>query len=190
MNPYWQYSRDKAACESLLMKHFREDDFPVTIVRPSHTYGERSVPVGVHGIKGSWQVLKRMLDGKPVLIQGDGSSLWTMTWNEDFARGYIGLVGNPRALGEAFHITSDESLTWNQIHETIAATLGVPLKPCHVASDFLSAVAPKPTTWRENSSATKPSASSSTTRKSNPWFRAFTPKSLSPTASAAPSTTS
>ena len=143
VNPYWQYSRDKAACEALLMKHFREDGFPVTIVRPSHTYGERSVPVGVHGMKGSWQVLKRMLDGKPVLIQGDGSSLWTMTWNEDFARGYIGLVGNPRALGEAFHITSDESLTWNQIHETIAAALGVPLKPCHVASDFLSAVAPQ-----------------------------------------------
>lgn len=143
VNPYWQYSRDKAACEALLMKHFREDGFPVTIVRPSHTYGERSVPVGVHGMKGSWQVLKRMLDGKPVVIQGDGSSLWTMTWNEDFARGYIGLVGNPRALGEAFHITSDESLTWNQIHETIAAALGVPLKSCHVASDFLSAVAPQ-----------------------------------------------
>ena len=143
VNPYWQYSRDKAACEALLMKHFREDGFPVTIVRPSHTYGERSVPVGVHGMKGSWQVLKRRLDGKPVLIQGDGSSLWTMTWNEDFARGYISLVGNPLALGEAFHITADESLTWNQIHETIAATLGVPLKPCHVASDFLSAVAPQ-----------------------------------------------
>lgn len=142
-NPYWQYARDKIACETLLMKHFREDGFPVTIVRPSHTYGECSVPVGVHGMKGSWQVLKRMLEGKPVLIHGDGSSLWTMTWNEDFARGFIGLLGNPRAIGEAFQITSDETLSWNQIYQTIAATLGVPLKPCYVASSFLAAAAPK-----------------------------------------------
>ena len=98
-NPYWEYSRNKIACEELLMKTYREEGFPVTIVRPSHTYCERSVPVSVHGPKGSWQVLKRMLEGKPVLIQGDGSSLWTLTWNEDFARGFIGLLGNPKAIG-------------------------------------------------------------------------------------------
>ena len=85
-NPYWQYSRDKIACEELLMREYRENGFPVTIVRPSHTYCERGVPVSVHGPKGSWQVLKRMMEGKPVIVQGDGSSLWTLTWNEDFAR--------------------------------------------------------------------------------------------------------
>ncbi|MBO7336022.1 MAG: NAD-dependent epimerase/dehydratase family protein, partial [Lachnospiraceae bacterium] len=86
-NPYWQYSRDKIACEDFLMKVYRENGFPVTIIRPSHTYDERSIPLGVHGKNGSWQVIKRMLQGKPVIIQGDGSSLWTMTWNADFAKG-------------------------------------------------------------------------------------------------------
>ena len=94
-NPHWQYSRDKIACEELLMKHYREDGFPVTIVRPSHTYCERGVPVSVHGPKGSWQVLKRMMEGKRVIVHGDGSSLWTMTWNGDFSKGFIGLLGNP-----------------------------------------------------------------------------------------------
>ena len=94
-NPHWEYSRNKIACEELLMKAYRDDAFPVTIVRPSHTYCERSVPVSVHGPKGSWQVLKRMLDGKPVIIQGDGSSLWTLTWNEDCARGFLGLRRTP-----------------------------------------------------------------------------------------------
>ena len=142
-NPYWQYSRDKIACEERLMHYYRAEGFPVTIVRPSHTYGERKVPVGLHGAKGSWQVLRRMLEGRPVLVHGDGSSLWTMTWNEDFARGFVGLLGNPHAIGEAFQIMSDESLTWNQIYETIAGCLGVTCKPYHVASDFLAAVAPK-----------------------------------------------
>lgn len=124
------------------MKYYREEGFPVTIVRPSHTYCERSVPLSVHGTKGSWQVLKRMMEGKPVIIHGDGSSLWTMTWNEDFARGYIGLLGNPHAIGEAFQIMSDESLTWNQIYEAAAAALGVSLKPYYVSSLYLNAVAP------------------------------------------------
>mgnify|MGYP002856990618 FL=1 len=142
-NPYWEYSRQKIACEELLMKHYREDGFPVTIVRPSHTYCERGVPTGLHGPKGCWQVLKRMIDGKPILVHGDGSSLWTMTWNEDFARGFIGLLGNPHAIGEAFQIMSDESLTWNQIYQTIADVLGVEYKPYYVASSFLAAVSPK-----------------------------------------------
>ncbi len=142
-NPYWQYSRDKIACEELLMKAYREEGFPMTIVRPSHTYCERGVPVSVHGPKGSWQVLKRMMDGKPVIVQGDGSSLWTLTWNEDFARGFIGLLGNPKAIGEAFQIMSDEQLTWNQVYQCVANALGVEFKPYYVASEFLAVVAPK-----------------------------------------------
>jgi len=142
-NPYWEYSRNKIACEELLMKTYREEGFPVTIVRPSHTYCERGVPVSVHGLKGSWQVLKRMMEGKPVLVQGDGSSLWTLTWNEDFARGFIGLLGNPKAIGEAFQIMSDEQLTWNQIYQSVANALGVTFKPYYASSEFLAAVSPK-----------------------------------------------
>ena len=141
-NPHWEYSRNKIACEELLMKAYREKGFPVTIVRPSHTYCERGVPVSVHGPKGSWQVLKRMMEGKPVIVHGDGSSLWTLTWNEDFARGFIGLLGNPTAIGEAFQIMSDESLTWNQIYQSVADALGVTFKPYHISSDFLAAIAP------------------------------------------------
>lgn len=139
-NPYWQYSRDKIACEDILMKAYREHQFPVTIVRPSHTYDNRNVPLGVHGNNGSFQVLKRMLEGKPVIIHGDGTSLWTMTHNSDFAVGYVGLMGNPHAIGEAFQITNDETLTWNQIYGAIADALGVELKAYHVSSEFLAAV--------------------------------------------------
>ncbi len=139
-NPYWEYSRNKIACEEFLMKKYKEEGFPVTIVRPSHTYDERNIPLGVHGNKGPWQVIKRMLDGKPVIIQGDGSSLWTVTWNADFAIGYTGLMGNRHAIGEAFQITSDETLTWDQIYATIADVLGVELKAYHVSTDFLRAV--------------------------------------------------
>ena len=141
-NPYWEYSRNKIACEDEMMRLWREERFPVTIIRPSHTYDERSIPLGIHGDKGSWQVIRRMLDGKPVLVHGDGTSLWTMTFNTDFAKGFIGLMRNPHAIGEAFQITSDESLTWNQIYQTIANALGVPYKPYYVASEFLSEVAP------------------------------------------------
>ena len=142
-NPYWEYSRNKIACEELLLKAYREEGFPVTIVRPSHTYCERAVPVSVHGLKGSWQVLKRMLEGKPVIVHGDGSSLWTLTWNEDFASGFIGLLGNPKAIGEAFQIMSDEQLTWNQIYECVARALHVTPRLYHVSSDFLAATSPK-----------------------------------------------
>ncbi len=139
-NPYWEYSRNKIACEEYLMKQYREAGFPITIIRPSHTYDERNVPVGAHGDKGSWQVLKRMMDGKPVLIQGDGTSLWTITHNSDFAKAFIGLMGNIHAIGEAYHITTDESVTWNQIYAIIADELGVALKPYYVPSDFLDEV--------------------------------------------------
>lgn len=142
-NPYWQYSRDKIECEEYLLKQYKEKGFPITIVRPSHTYDERNIPLGVHGKKGFWQVIKRMQEGKPVLIQGDGTSLWTLTWNADFALGYTGLMGNRHAIGEAFQITSDETLTWNQIYETIADALGVKLNAYHVSTDFLRATGDK-----------------------------------------------
>jgi nucleoside-diphosphate-sugar epimerase len=138
-NPYWEYSRNKIACEDYLLKQYRDHGFPITIVRPSHTYDERSIPLGVHGSKGSWQVAKRMLENKPVIIHGDGTSLWTMTHNSDFAKGFIGLMGNIHAIGESVHITSDETLTWNQIHEAIADALGVKLQAVHVSSEFLDA---------------------------------------------------
>jgi len=138
-NPYWEYSRNKIACEDYLLKQYRENGFPITIVRPSHTYDERSIPLGVHGSKGSFQVAKRMLENKPVIIHGDGTSLWTMTHNSDFAKGFIGLMGNIHAVGESVHITSDETLTWNQIYEAIAGALGVNLHAVHVSSEFLAA---------------------------------------------------
>lgn len=138
-NPYWAYSRNKIACEDYLMRMYRENGFPVTIVRPSHTYDERNVPVGAHGDKGSWQVLKRMLAGKPILVQGDGTTFWIVTFNTDFAKAFVGLMGNVHAIGEAYHITSDESLTWNQIYKIIADELGVPYRPYYVSSAFLDA---------------------------------------------------
>ena len=136
-NPYW------IACEEYLMARYREDKFPVTIVRPSHTYDERSIPLGVHGKNGSWQVIKRMMEGRPVIIHGDGESLWHLTFNEDFAVGYTALMGNRHAIGEAFQITGDEVLTWNQIYQTIADALGVELNAYHVSSEFLNAVGPE-----------------------------------------------
>jgi nucleoside-diphosphate-sugar epimerase len=142
-NPYWEYSRNKIACEEFLMEKYRKEQFPVTIVRPSHTYDERSVPLGVHGNKGFYQVIRRMQQGKKVLIQGDGSSLWHLTFNSDFAVGFIGLMGNSHALGEAFQITGDEVLTWNQIYQTIADALGVELKPYYVTTDLLSDIGGK-----------------------------------------------
>jgi nucleoside-diphosphate-sugar epimerase len=136
-NPFWRYSRDKIASENLLMDKSRETGFPVTIIRPSHTYDERNVPLGVHGKNGSWQVLKRMLEGKPVIIHGDGTSLWTLTHSSDFAYAFVRLMSNIHAIGEAIHITSDESVTWNQIYQIIAEALNVELKAVYIASKFL-----------------------------------------------------
>ena len=142
-NPHWEYSRNKIRSEEFLMARHREEGFPVTIVRPSHTYDERNLPLGVHGKKGFWQVIRRIQQDKPVLIQGDGSSLWTVTFNTDFARGFVGLMGNQHAIGEAFQITGDETLTWDQIYRTVAEALGKKLIPCHVSSDFLAAAGKK-----------------------------------------------
>ena len=133
-NPYWQYSRDKAACEERLVRAYREEKFPITIVRPSHTYSAAYVPV-----HGEWTTIDRMLRGEPVVVHGDGTSLWTLTHSSDFAKGFVGLMGNAHAIGEAFHITSDEWLTWNQIHEILAAAAGVKATLVHVPSDLIAA---------------------------------------------------
>ena len=119
-NPFWQYSRDKIACEDLLVAAYRERGLPMTIVRPSHTYDRTAIP-----LDGGWTVIDRMRQGKPVVVHGDGTSLWTLTHHEDFARGFVPLLGHPRALGEAFHITSDDVLTWDQITHALAAAAGV-----------------------------------------------------------------
>jgi len=133
-NPYWEYSRNKAACEERLLRAYREEKFPITIVRPSHTYSAPYVPV-----EGGWTTIDRMLRGEPVIVHGDGTSLWTLTHANDFAKGFVGLMGNAHAIGEAFHITSDEWLTWNQIHEILAAAAGVKPTLVHVPSDLIAA---------------------------------------------------
>jgi len=139
-NPYWQYSRDKIACEARLMRAYRDEGFPVTIVRPSLTY-DPNLPIAIGGW-GCYTLSDRLLRGRPIIIHGDGSSLWVVTHADDFGRGFLGLVGNAQAVGHAFHITSDEVLTWNQIYATIALGLGVEAKVVHIPSDFIARVAP------------------------------------------------
>jgi nucleoside-diphosphate-sugar epimerase len=137
-NPYWQYSRDKIACEERLMQAYRQDGFLITIVRPSLTYGPSQIPLCM----GSWQhpysLIERMKQGKKIITPGDGTSLWVFTWNVDFAKGFLGLLGNKAALGEAFHITSDEVLTWNQAYEEVGRALGVDLDIVHIPSDLIA----------------------------------------------------
>ena len=137
-NPVWQYSRDKAACEARLMRAFHEEGFPVTIVRPSHTYDEGYIPV-----TGRWSFVDRMLQGKPVIVYGDGTSIWTMTHSSDFAKGFVGLFGKAEAIGQAYHITSDEWQTWNQIVTKLADAVGVEPKIVHVPSDLIAQFDPE-----------------------------------------------
>jgi len=132
-NPYWQYSRDKIACEKRLMKAHQEQNFPVTIVRPSHTYDYTKLPV-----QGGYTIVDRMRKGKKVIVHGDGSSLWVLTHHHDFAKGFVGLLGRPEAVGEVFHITSDELLTWNQIFEMIAAAANTKADIVHIPSDVIA----------------------------------------------------
>lgn len=139
-NPYWQYSQDKIACENLLMEAYRNTGFPVTIVRPSLTY-DMQFPLAIGGW-GCYTLADRMLKGQPVIIHGDGSSLWVVTHSEDFAKGFLGLLGNYASLGHAFHITTDEVLTWNQLYDTLADALGVKATIVHMASDFIGEVLP------------------------------------------------
>jgi nucleoside-diphosphate-sugar epimerase len=137
-NPFLKYSRDKIACEDVLVAAYREQGFPATIVRPSHTYDQTSVP-----FDGGWTVLGRMLAGKPVIVPGDGTSLWTLTHHEDFARALVPLLGHARTLGEAIHITSDDVLTWNYIADALAAALGVTARLVHVPSDAIAVAEPE-----------------------------------------------
>ncbi len=140
-NPYWQYSRDKIACEERLMQAYRGEGFPVTIVRPSLTY-DPNFPIAIGGW-GCYTLADRLKKGLPIIVHGDGSSLWVVTHAEDFGRGFLGLLGNGQTLGHAFHITSDEVLTWDQIYRTIAEALGVEANIVHIASDFIARVAPQ-----------------------------------------------
>lgn len=133
-NPYWQYSRDKIACEEALVRAYRDEKFPMTIVRPSHTYDQTKVP-----LFGGYTSLHRMKQGKKVLVYGDGTSLWTLTHHADFARGFVPLLGNARAIGEAVHITSDEWLSWNQIYAIMAQALGVEPRLVHIPADLIAA---------------------------------------------------
>jgi nucleoside-diphosphate-sugar epimerase len=136
-NPFWQYSRDKIACEELLRTAYRDEGFPATIVRPSHTYDKTEVP-----LHGGWTAVARMRQGKPVIVHGDGTSLWTLTHHADFAPGFVPLLGHSRTLGESFHITSDDVLTWDQITHALAAAAGVTADIVHVPSEVIAAADP------------------------------------------------
>jgi len=137
-NPFWQYSRDKIACEDLLVRAYRDSGFPMTIVRPSHTYDSTLVP-----LEGGWTALARIRDRRPLIVHGDGTTLWTLTHARDFARAFVGLFGNPHALGAPVHITSDESLTWNAIAGLFGAALGVEPNIVHVTSDAIARELPE-----------------------------------------------
>lgn len=139
-NPFWAYSRDKIDSENALMEFYQKEDFPITIVRPSHTY-DKVIPVSIGGWT-EYTIIDRIKKGEKVIIHGDGTSLWTLTHATDFANGFNGLMGNQRAIGHAVHITSDEVLTWNQIYEAVAAAVGVKLNAVHIPTDFISSVIP------------------------------------------------
>lgn len=137
-NPFWGYSRAKITCEERLVQAYRQDGFPVTVVRPSHTYDQTLLPM-----HGGYTVVHRMHQGKKVIVHGDGSSLWTLTHHRDFAKGFVGLLGNNHAIGETFHITSDELLTWNQIFAIVAHAAGVTADIVHIPSDFINRYDPE-----------------------------------------------
>ena len=141
-NPFWQYSRDKIACEDRLMRAYRDENFPITIVRPSLTYGETQITLAINSWEKSYTAVDRMRRGKKVIVPGDGSSLWVITHNTDFAKGLVGLLGNPQAIGHAFHITSDEVMTWDQYYSIVAEAAGVDAEIIHIPSDFIGACFP------------------------------------------------
>jgi nucleoside-diphosphate-sugar epimerase len=138
-NPYWDYSRKKIACEERLMQAYREEGFPITIVRPSLTYSETQIPLVLNSWQKSYTAVDRMVRGQKLVVPGDGSSLWVITHNTDFAKGLVGLLGHQQAIGHAFHITSDEVLTWDQIFRTVGSAIGVEPKLVHIPSDFIAA---------------------------------------------------
>jgi len=141
-NPFWQYSRDKIACEERLMRAYREESFPVTIVRPSLTYGDTQIPLAVNSWTRSYTVVDRMRRGRKVIVPGDGASLWVITHNTDFAKGLVGLLGREQAIGHAFHITSDEVMCWDQFYRIVAVAAGAEFNPIHMPSDFIAACVP------------------------------------------------
>jgi len=142
-NPYWEYSRNKIACEERLMRAYREEAFPITIVRPSHTYGETQIALAINSWAKSYTVVDRMRRGKKVIVPGDGSSLWVITHNTDFAKGLVGLLGLEQAIGHAFHITTDEVMTWNQFYRATGAAAGAEPQLIHMPSDFIGACLPE-----------------------------------------------
>ena len=137
-NPYWEYSRNKIACENRLMQAYHDEGFPTTIIRPSHTYGPTQIPFSVSSWQHPWTVIDRMKRGQKVIIPGDGTSLWVLTWSADFAKGLVGLLGNDKAIGEAFQITSDEVLTWDQIHLEVYEALSLEPNVIHIPSDLIA----------------------------------------------------
>ncbi len=136
-NPFWDYSRAKIACEDLLVRAYRETAFPITIVRPSHTYDRTKLP-----LLGAYTAIARVRAGKPVVLHGDGTSLWVLTHHRDFARAFVPLLGNPHAIGESYHITTDEVLTWNQIYTILGHAAGVEPRLVHVPSECIAAHRP------------------------------------------------
>ena len=142
-NPFWDYARDKIACEDRLMRAFRDDGFPVTIVRPSLTYGDTQVPLAVNSWARPYTAIARMRRGRPLIVPGDGTSLWTITHNSDFAEAFVGLLGRPQAIGQAFNIMSDEVLTWDEIYRQVAAAAGAEARIVHIASDFIAECLPE-----------------------------------------------
>ena len=176
-NPFWDYSQNKIACEERLTRAYREDGFPVTIVRPSLTYGDTQIPLAVNSWELPFTAIARMRAGKPVIVPGDGTSLWTMTHNSDFAVGFVGLLGRRAAIGQAFNINSDEVLTWDQIYRQTAAAAGVEAHIVHIASDFIAVCLPE---WHGTLIGDKANSAVFDTTKIKrfvPDFRAVTPYS-------------
>src|ERR1035437_5655233 len=141
-NPYWVYAQQKITCEERLMRTYREEGFPVTIVRPSLTYGDTQIALAINSWAKSYTAVDRMRRGKKVIVPGDGSSLWVITHNTEFAKGLVGLLGDPQAIGHAFHIPTDEVMTWDQFYRIVGAAAGVEPQLVHIPSDFIGACLP------------------------------------------------
>lgn len=176
VNPFWDYSRNKIACEDRLMRALRETAFPAVIIRPSLTYGDTQIALVVNSWQKSFTIVDRMRRGQPVIVPGDGNSLWTITHNTDFARGLVGLLGHAQATGHAFHITSDEVLTWDQCYRTVAAAAGV-AEPqfVHIPSDFIVACLPEMTGTLLGDKGTSTVFDNSKIKRFVPDFAATTP---------------
>ncbi|MCX6628789.1 MAG: NAD-dependent epimerase/dehydratase family protein, partial [Candidatus Solibacter sp.] len=174
-NPYWQYARDKIACEERLMRAYREEAFPVTIVRPSLTYGETQITLAVNSWAKSYTAVDRMRQGRKVIVPGDGSSLWVITHNTDFAKGLVGLLGNAQAIGNAFHITSDEVMTWDQFYNLAGAAAGVEPQLVHIPTDLIGACLPDKLGSLKGDKATSVVFDNSKIKRYVPGYRATVP---------------